>query len=59
MRVMMKLDLWMLIAALMLSLLLVPNKAAYVDDDTYNDEGEEDEEFAEVESPCRAPTTLS
>ena len=50
MRVMMKLDLWMLIA-LMLSLLLVPNKAAYVDDDTYNDEGEEDEEFAEVGVP--------
>ena len=45
---MMKLDLLVLIA-LMLSLLLVPNKAAYVDDDTYNDEpGEEDEEFAEA-----------
>ena len=44
---MMKLDLLVLIA-LMLSLLLVPNKAAYVDDDTYNDEGEEDEEFTEA-----------
>lgn len=46
----MKLDLWVLIA-LMLSLLLVPNKAAYVDDDTYNDEGEDDEEFAEAGVP--------
>ena len=45
---MMKIDLLVLIA-LMLSLLLVPNNAVYVDDDTYNDEGEEDEEVAEAE----------